>query len=310
LVRRRDQQAEKKSARRRRSGRRQREGNAMKIGFDMLLWTAHVQSEHWPILEDIKKTGYDGAEIPIFEGAPDHYAALGRRLEQIGLQPSGIAVIPSLEMNPIGAEPAQRAAALQHIEWIIECAAALGAKQVGGPLHSTIGHFSGGGPSAEERERGVAFHRAAGDIARKHGVTIMLEAINRCECYFVNTMKDLSAYLDMVDHPNISGMYDTFHANIEEKDPIAAIAALGRHLSFVHISENDRGTPGRGHIDFKATFKALKAAGFEGWLTIEAFGRSLPPLAAATRVWRDFFPAPTEVYREGYKLIRNGWDAA
>jgi D-psicose/D-tagatose/L-ribulose 3-epimerase len=283
---------------------------SMKIGFDMLLWTAHVQPEHWAILEDIKKTGYDGAEIPIFEGSPDHYAELGQRMARMGLQPSGIAVIPTVEMNPIGAAPAQRAAALQHIEWVIECTAAMGAKQVAGPLHSTIGHFSGDGPTAQEREWGVAFHRAAGDIAKKHGVTIMLEAINRFECYFVNTMQGLAAYLDAVDHPNISGMYNTFHANIEEKDPVAAIGALGRHLSHVHISENDRGTPGRGHVDFKSVFKALKSARFEGWMTIEAFGRALPPLAAATRVWRDFFPAPTQVYREGYKLIRDGWDAA
>jgi D-psicose/D-tagatose/L-ribulose 3-epimerase len=282
----------------------------MKIGFDMLLWTVHVQPEHWPIIEDIQKTGYDGVEIPIFEGTPDHYADLGRRLESLGLRPLGIAVIPSVEMNPIGAEPAQRAAALKHIAWVIECAAALGATQVAGPLHSTLGHFSGDGPTAQERERAVTFHRAAGDIARKHGVKLALEAINRFESYFVNTMGDLATYLDAVDHPNISGMYDTFHANIEEKDPIGAIAALGRHLSFVHISENDRGTPGRGHVDFRATFKGLKAARYDGWLTIEAFGRALPPLAAATRVWRDFFPTPTEVYREGYKLIRNGWDAA
>jgi D-psicose/D-tagatose/L-ribulose 3-epimerase len=282
----------------------------MKIGFDMLLWTAHVQPEHWDILEDIKKTGYDGAEIPVFEGTPDHYAKLGRHLTELGLQPSGIAVIPTPDMNPIGPEPAQRAAALKHIAWIVECTAAMGARQVGGPLHSTIGHFSGDGPTDEERKRGVAFHQAAGEIARKHGVTIILEAINRFECYFLTTMEGLAAHLDAVDHPNVSGMYDTFHANIEEKDPIAAMSTLGRHLSHVHISENDRGTPGKGHIDFKPVFKKLKGAGYDNWLTIEAFGRALPPLAAATRVWRDFFPTPTEVYREGYKLIRDGWDAA
>jgi D-psicose/D-tagatose/L-ribulose 3-epimerase len=123
-------------------------------------------------------------------------------------------------------------------------------------------------------------------------------------------MTDLAAYLDAVGHPNVSGMYDTFHANIEEKDPIMAIADVRHHLSHVHISENDRGTPGRGHIDFPATFRALKGSGYDGWLTIEAFGRALPPLAAATRVWRDFFPSPTEVYREGYRVIHNGWKGA
>jgi D-psicose/D-tagatose/L-ribulose 3-epimerase len=156
----------------------------------------------------------------------------------------------------------------------------------------------------------VAFHQAAGEIAHTRGVTIALEAVNRFECYFLNTMTDLAAYLDAVGHPNVSGMYDTFHANIEEKDPIMAIADVRHHLSHVHISENDRGTPGRGHIDFPATFRALKGSGYDGWLTIEAFGRALPPLAAATRVWRDFFPSPTEVYREGYRVIHNGWKGA
>jgi len=285
-----------------------REG--VKIGFDMLLWTAHVQSEHWAIFEDLKRTGYDGVEIPVFEGEPAHFAELGRRLGQLGLESTGIALFPSVDMNPIGDAPEQRAAALKHIEWVIECTAAMGAKVVGGPLHSTLGHFSGAAPTEEERRRGVAFHQAAGELARARGVTIVLEAINRFECYFLTTMADLAAYLDAVGHPSVSGMYDTFHANIEEKDPVAAIADIRRHLSHVHVSENDRGTPGRGHIDFAAAFKALKGTGYDGWLTIEAFGRALPPLAAATRVWRDFFPSPTQVYREGYAVIRNGWDAA
>ena len=279
----------------------------MKIGFNLLLWTAEVRREHWSILEDIRRCGYDGVEVPIFEGSPDDYAELGRELERVGLEATGIALFPSAEMNPIGADPSQRAAALGHMEWVLRCAAAMGAKIVGGPLHSTLGHFSGAAPTSVERERGVAFHRAAGDVAAKLGVRIAVEALNRFECYFLNTMEDLASYLDAVDHPHVTGMYDTFHANIEEKDPIGAIDTIRRHLSHMHVSENDRGTPGRGHIDFAATFAALKRAKYDGWITIEAFGRALPPLAAATRVWRDFFPTPTEVYRDGYTLIRDGW---
>src|SRR5271165_3003388 len=139
----------------------------MKIGFNLLLWTTNVQSEHWSILEDIKRTGYDGVEIPIFEGPSDHYAKLGRHLEQLDLEATGIAIVPSEDMNPIGAAHEQHATGLKHMEWIIECASALGAKIVGGPLHSTIGHFSGHAPTDDERRRAVDFHRAAGDIARR-----------------------------------------------------------------------------------------------------------------------------------------------
>ena len=54
----------------------------------------------------------------------------------------------------------------------------------------------------------------------------------------------------------------------------------------------------------------MKRSGYDGWLTIEAFGRGLPELAAATRVWRDFAESPEAVYREGFRTIRDGWDGA
>ncbi|WP_218279952.1 sugar phosphate isomerase/epimerase family protein [Verrucomicrobium spinosum] len=76
-------------------------------------------------------------------------------------------------------------------------------------------------------------------------------------------------------------------------------------LNHVHISENDRGTPGRGHAPCREAIRKLKGLGYDGWLTIEAFGGSLPDLAAATRVWRDFFSSPEEVYTEGYELIKS-----
>ena len=60
----------------------------------------------------------------------------------------------------------------------------------------------------------------------------------------------------------------------------------------------------------RETIRTAKRLGYDEWLTIEAFGRALPDLAAATRVWRDFFPSQEEVYTEGYRLIRETWDQA
>jgi len=161
--------------------------------------------------------------------------------------------------------------------------------------------------------RVVSAHRTPDEAAacardaEKQGVRFALEALNRFECYFINTMSQLADYLDEVDHPAVRGMYDTFHANIEEKDPIAAIKTIERHMIHVHISENDRGTPGKGHVPWGATYKALRAVKYDGRLTIEAFGRTVPALAAATRVWRDFFPNKEEVYRSGFKSMKEGW---
>jgi D-psicose/D-tagatose/L-ribulose 3-epimerase len=281
----------------------------MKIGMCMFLWTTNVTQEHEALLRDIRATGFDGVEIPVFEGTPDDYARLGAMLDGIGLERTAVAAMGDPAMNLVGDAEA-RTAGIAHMKWAIDCSAALGAKFLSGPLHSTLGHFSGEGPTREEFQRSVGSQRAIGEHAAKAGVTIGLEALNRFECYLVNTMDALAAHLDEIGHPNIRAMYDTFHANIEEADPIGAYTRNLRHIVHVHISENDRGVPGRGNIPWAETFAAIKASGYDGWLTIESFGRGLPDLAAATKVWRDFAESPEAVYRDGYRHIRRHLDAA
>jgi D-psicose/D-tagatose/L-ribulose 3-epimerase len=278
----------------------------MKFGINLLLWTPHVTREHLPILKALKKAGYDGVEIPIFEGTPEHYAWLGDELDKIGLGRTSVSVLGAGH-NPLASSKTEQKAALARAKWAIDCNAALGSQVLAGPMHSELGFFSGNPATQVERGRAVSFHRRAGDYAARKNVRFALEALNRFESYLVTTMEQLADYLDDVDHPAIKGMYDTFHANIEEKDPVAAIKAIKRHMIHVHISENDRGTPGRGHVPLAETYAGLKAAKYDGWMTIEAFGRAMPALAAATRVWRDFFPNREQVYKEGLKNMKQGW---
>jgi D-psicose/D-tagatose/L-ribulose 3-epimerase len=281
----------------------------MKIGFCMLLWTTNVTRKHEKLLKDIKATGYDGVEIPIFEGSPDDYKHLGDMLDRIGLERTAVSAMGDPAMNLIG-DAAARKAGIDYMKWAIDCASALGADRLSGPLHSTLGHFSGTGPTTAEKKRSVSSQRAIGDHAAKKGVVIGLEALNRFECYLVNTMDGLCAHLDEIGHDNIKAMYDTFHCNIEEADPIGAFTKHTKHIVHVHISENDRGVPGRGNIPWKKTFSAIRGSGYDGWLTIESFGRGLKDLAAATKVWRDFAESPEAVYRDGFRHIKDHWKRA
>ena len=281
----------------------------MKIAMSMFLWTTSVTPEHEALLQDIRATGFDGVEIPVFEGKPADYGRIGQMLDRIGLARTAISAIGDPAEHLVSVDAAERAAGIAHMRWATDCAAALGAPLLAGPLHSTLGHFSGSGPTREELERSVEVQRTIGEYAAKHGVTVALEAVNRFECYLVNTMDALCAHVDAIGHASIKPMYDTFHANIEETDPVAAFARNARNIAYVHISENDRGVPGRGHIAWDKTFAAIRASGYDGWLTIESFGRALKDLAAATRVWRDFAESPQAVYREGYRHIRAHLDA-
>ncbi|MFM5947874.1 MAG: sugar phosphate isomerase/epimerase family protein [Novosphingobium sp.] len=285
----------------------------MKVGMNLLLWTGHVTQEHVPVLKALKDTGFDGVEVPVFDPSDtSHYRWLAGVLEDLGLQRTAVALIPDEAHSPLSADDADRARGVDHLNRVIDCCEALGAQALVGPWFQPLGVFSGVGPTEAELDRCAGVHSAVAQKARDAGLICALEPLNRFECYLLNTCEQSSAYLERLGEDGFGILYDTFHANIEEKDPLAALrgAYAKGHVGHVHISENDRGTPGRGHAKIRETIAELKGLGYDGWLTIEAFGKALPELAAATRVWRDFFASPEEVFTEGYSYIRNCWNQA
>lgn len=282
----------------------------MLLGFNLLLWTTHVTAADFPVLEKLKKAGYDGVEVPIFEGMPEHYATIGEALKDNGLRATGVGIMPDAARDCLSADPAIREAALAHIRWSVDCLAAAGGEVLCGPFHQPLGVFSGQPPTEAERENLAAVHVEAAAYAATKGIKIAVEPLNRFECYVLNTVADAADIVCKIGAPNYGLLYDTFHANIEEKDPVGVIAPNLDAINHVHLSENDRGTPGKGHVPWGLTLSALKRGGYEGWYVIEAFGQALPDLAAATRVWRSFFPSREEVYRFGHDFLREEWAKA
>jgi D-psicose/D-tagatose/L-ribulose 3-epimerase len=278
----------------------------MKTGMNLLLWTTHVTEEHFPLIAKLKATGFDGVELPLFAGDSAHYRKVRQELDRNGLQCTTVTVATP-EANPISPDAAVRKAAGERLKWAIEMTAILGGENLCGPYHSALGVFSGTGPTADEKKRAAEVLRQAAEEAQKNKVMLAIEYLNRFECYFLTTGVDARALVKEVNHSHFRMMYDTFHANIEEKHAAPVIKAVIDSVVHVHISENDRGTPGTGHVAWDETFKALREVKYDGWMVIEAFGRALPDLAAATKVWRDLFPSAEEVYTQGLRFMKDRW---
>ncbi|AML51719.1 sugar phosphate isomerase/epimerase family protein [Falsihalocynthiibacter arcticus] len=282
----------------------------MKLGINLLCIGGHIDEAAMPYLELIAECGFDHVEVPVMHGSPDHYEWLGQKLSALGLGAAQTSIVPDLDANPLSAGDAIRKRGRAHLDWIQDCAEALGSQTVGGPFHAPMGHFTGQGPTAEEISYGAEAHHAMATRAARHGYILALEPLSRFETYFLNTVAQANAYIQAVDHPTFGIMYDTFHANIEEKSQTAAINALGKKMHVLHVSENDRGVPGTGQIDFSSVFSAVKAQGFDGHVVVEAFGAGVPELAAATRVWRPLFPDLETLIRQSHSFVRDAWNAA
>jgi len=274
----------------------------MKFGMNLLLWTGELNEGLLPVLDSLKKMGYDGVELPLFNTSLD-YAAWGRRLDSMGLERTAVTVRGEAD-NPISPDPAVRALGIENTKRAIDCCQAAGATTLVGPYHSALGFFTGKGPTADEWKWGVDSMRPVAEYAGQAGVMLGLEALNRFECYLLNTHADSTRFVREVNHPNCRAMYDTFHAHIEEKSIPQAIRACADVLCHVHISENDRSTPGSGNMRWAENFDTLRAVGYDGWMMIEAFSSALPELVAATKIWRRMYDSEEQLARDGLAFMK------
>ena len=270
----------------------------------MLLWTNHVTEEHYHIVDDLKKTGYDGIELYMGDGDVKHYTKLGNHFSDLGL---GVTTVTGLapEENISSEDASIRQAGLDRLKWAIDNAEALGADNICGPIHSSFAYFTRLPPTQDERKRSAEMLRKAAEYAAEANIMLCPEALNRFECYLYNTMADLKTLVEAVDHPNLGAMYDTHHSNIEEKSQSEALKTIAPVLKHIHISENDRGTPGSGQVQWDDVFPTIKEIGYDGWLTIEAFSTIIPEFANAINVWRDYSPLK-EIYTKGLEFIKKG----
>ena len=281
----------------------------MKYGVNAFIWTAEFDGSDAAMLPRMREAGFDGVEVPIFDPARFQAAAIRRAMEENGLECTVCSVL-SGGTSLVSEDAAVRRRTREHLAGCIRAVAEAGANLLVGPLYSPVGFMTGQRRSADQWKWVVECWQELGPVLERHGVTIALEPLNRFETFFLNTAADAAALCDEIGHPRVGCLIDTFHANIEEKDVAQAYRTVARHLKHVHTCENDRGTPGTGHVDWPGVFQALREIGYDGWLTIESFGFALGGISAAASIWRDIAPTPEAIAFEGIRFLRSNTPSA
>ena len=277
----------------------------MQFGVNTFIWSAGIDRDLLALLPSIRQHGFDGVELPLIRPAQLPVAEIRRGLEENELACTCCSVLPA-ELSAISDDAAVRRATRAHLADCVRAASQLGAKIIAGPLYSPVGYLPGRRRTEDEWNRAVECYQSLGDTLRSHGITIAIEFLNRFETYFLNTAADAVRLAAAIDHPNVGILFDTFPANIEEKNVAAGLRTVAPYLKHVHACENDRGTPGTGHIDWPGVFEALRDIGYDGWVTIESFGFALGDLSAAASIWRDLAPRAEDIAFEGVRFLKKG----
>lgn len=275
----------------------------MKLGLNTLLFTAGFDESHLPLLDKVKQWGFDGIEIArfSFDGFPAR--SIGQKVRDAGLECTFCSALTG-DLSLISEDASVRRRASDFIRQGVETAAEIGSTVFVGPFCSPVGQLVGRRKSEDEWKRAVDELRALAPHFEACQVALANEPLNRFETYFLNTAAEAVRLCDEVGSPWHGILFDTFHANIEEKNAGDALRALGSRVKHIHTCENDRGAPGSGNVGWTDVFAAVRDTGYDGWMVIESFGSNIPEIAAAACIWRDLAASPEALVTEGLAFLR------
>lgn len=271
-----------------------------KIGANAFIWIDDWTTDKGNYaIDQAAKVGFDFIEIPLMRPWDFKPEAHKKAFLAAGIGATASVILPEDSHMPTHPNKAKA-----FLVSVLENLQAVGGTYLCGCIAFAGGVFTGQGPTDEEKQIVIDTLGEVALEAKKRGITIGLECVNRYETYMYNVLSDASETIQTIGADNFELHGDTYHMNIEEEnfyDPLVSNADL---LGYMHMSESHRGRIGTGTVNWEEVFNGLAAANYKGPLVLESFSENNPDLIAAIRLWR---PAkePAEVLaREGLNFLR------
>jgi D-psicose/D-tagatose/L-ribulose 3-epimerase len=276
------------------------------IGANTWIWVSPPTDERLAQLAPrIRDWGFDVIEIPIEHPGDWDPGRTADLLDGLRLGATTCAVMPD-SRSLVSEDGAIVAETKAYLRTCVDHAARIGAAVVGGPIYAPVGWtpLLDAGERRQTIKRLTEALREPAEYGAEHGVTLAIEPLNRYETSVVNTVEQAREIVDAVDSPGCGILLDTFHMNIEERDPAAAIRLAGERLTHVQVCANDRGAPGSDHIDWGSHLAALREVGYRGPLCIESFTADNQTIARAAAIWRRLSRTQDAIATDGLDFLR------
>jgi D-psicose/D-tagatose/L-ribulose 3-epimerase len=221
------------------------------------------------------------------------------------LEKNGLSAVCSLGLPEYAWTSKHPQEAIDFLAVAIDKTADMGALALSGVIFGGIGERTGQPPTEGELDNIAKSLTVSAKHAKKRGIELGIEAVNRYENHIINTAAQAVSLIERIGADNIFVHLDTYHMNIEEKGMGNGIITARDYLKYIHLSETDRGTPGEGNCNWDETFATLAAINFKGGLAMESFINMPPQVALGLSVWRPVAESEAMVMGNGLPFLRN-----
>ena len=223
-----------------------------------------------------KEYGYDGVELSLRRASDISSGKLDALLRENGIEVSAIStgqVFADGGLCLTHEDVAHRKKTLDVLLELVHMCGSYGKTLNLGRVRGSI--FS-------EKSEGYFIENAAilCEEAKKYGVTIILEPVNRYEINFINSVDEGAEFVRKSGLHNMRLMPDLFHMNIEDNSITDSLRRNRDLAYYIHFADSNRLAPGQGHLDFDAIFDVLAEINFTGWTSVEILPKPSPDEAA------------------------------
>lgn len=222
------------------------------LGF---LWTEHSLPD---AIRAARKAGFDAVECHWPYATPAE--TVSDALTETGLTMLGINTVRgdvAAGENGLSALPGRETEARAAIDQAIEYAVAIGTPNI----HAMAGF----GEGDASHETFVENLRYALSKAAPHGITILIEPLNRYDApnYFLRTSEQAKAIIEEIGAQHLKLMFDCYHIQIMEGDISRRLKSLKPIIGHVQIaSVPDRTEPDTGELNYRHVLEVLEEIGY------------------------------------------------
>ena len=229
----------------------------------------------------IKKLGYDGVDLFADRRSDKEIEALRRAFEDNKIEVAMYLTIFLAEagLNLSCKDYEKRKGYIKDYKEQIDKAHLLGTKRM--PIGFIRGARAEDDSDTEYLARLAASLDELCSFADNKDITLCLEPMNRYEINTLNSVDQSLEFIDKYQLDKLGLLLDTFHMNIEDASIEASIRNAGNKIAHFHSPDSNRLAAGSGHLNYDSILKVLKATGYNGYLTLEAFPQP-DPITCAT----------------------------
>ncbi|KAA6440641.1 sugar phosphate isomerase/epimerase [Dyadobacter flavalbus] len=278
----------------------------MKFGINTYLFSSPFTNESISYFPLFKKWGFDFVEIALEDPANIDPELVRKALDDNQLECRSVCAATGPGRDLRGNRKEQ-ITSMEYVQELINIAPVLGSSLVAGPIYSAVGRADLVPEEKKSRQWNLVVEnlKSLTSYAEKQKVKLAIEPLNRYETDFINTCDQALQLIQDVGSDALFVHLDSFHMNLEEKDPALAIKKAGRKLALLHASGSDRGTPGGDQINWERIFAALDNINYQGDIVIESFTPDVKIIAKAASIWRKIEPSKEAIAIDGLNFLRS-----